>query len=145
VRLAGYLVGLCYQSQLVLGLDGARHLDGLFQDGQVLVVELEEGDILRHLGRYGEDGGLGHGRRGRAEVRERRIDVVGVLDFVHLPLLPRLFGADGEAGPYDALGIDGRDEEDRSGRVHVVEEVAVGQRAAGEVVEEPALSVSLLR
>lgn len=53
-------------------------------------------------------------------------------------------GREREAGPDDAVGVEGRDEEGEAGGGDVVGQVAVGEEAAGEVEEMAALSMGFL-
>lgn len=72
---------------------------------------------------------------------QRRVDLGGVLDLVDVVQLEGLVDGGWKAGPDDIVRIDRGDEEGRFGRLDVVGEVAVGQVAAGEVVEVAALAV----
>lgn len=76
---------------------------------------------------------------------QRRVDLGGVLDLVDVVQLEGLVDGGWKAGPDDIVRIDRGDEEGRFGRLDVVGEVAVGQVAAGEVVEVAALAEGLGR
>jgi hypothetical protein len=100
-------VGLRNHGKLELVLDHPRHLDRLFQYGEVLMVELEEGYLFRDLIWDGEDGRV---RLIGAHAGECRVDVSCVFNFVDVVLGLGLLGGDRQAGPYYALGIDWGDE-----------------------------------
>ena len=141
VSLGADLVGLGHDGQFVFVLDHARDFDGFLEDGKVLVVEFEEGDLVRDLvgdRKYGRALGLL-----AADMGEGGVDIAGVLDLVDVPVLLGLFGGDRQARPDDRLGIDGWDEEGGLVGVHVVHVVAVGEGAAGHVVEVAALAERL--
>lgn len=137
VRRAADFVGLLDERNLVVGLDDAGDLDGLLEDGEILGVILQEGDVVGNLLGDGKDCGLG---AFGAEVREGCVDVVCVLDLVDVVQLEGLLGGGRQTRPYNRLRIDGRDEQRGLGRGYVVDVMAVGQLAAGYVVEEAPLS-----
>ncbi len=130
-------VGFGDEGEFVGGFDNAGGFDGGLEEGKVFAVELEEGDGVGDVVRDGEDGGAGLGGAG---VGEGGVDVGGVFDFVDVVGFEGFGGGDGQAGPDDAVGVDWGDEECGFGGVDVVDYVGVGERAAGEVVEEAALA-----
>ena len=75
---------------------------------------------------------------------EGGVYVRGELDLVDVVLLESFGGAQREAGPDDVFGIDGRDEEGGFVGGNVVNEVAVLELAAGQVIEEATLAGKFL-
>jgi hypothetical protein len=73
-------------------------------------------------------------------VCEGSVEFGGELDFVDVVLREGLVDADGETGPDDIVGVDGRNKEYGFRGLDVVDEIAVGEVAAGEVVEVSALT-----
>lgn len=71
---------------------------------------------------------------------EGSVEFGGELDFVDVVLRKGLVDADGETGPDDIVGVDGRNKECGFRGLDVVDESAVGEVAAGEVVEVSALT-----
>lgn len=129
-------VGLSGESNLEVVLDHTARLDGVLQDTKVLALELEEGDAIQDLTLNREDGLVA-----LAEAHKLGIDVGGVLYMVDIVQLLGFGSADGEAGPDNAIGVDGRDEQGGLGGLEVEDVVAVGEGAAGQVVEVAALSL----
>lgn len=74
---------------------------------------------------------------------EGGVDVCGEGGVVDIVLVDCLGGAQWQAGPDDGLGIDGRDEEGGLARGDVIGVVAVGQVAAGQIVEVSALPIGV--
>lgn len=140
VRNVRHVVGLTDHGNLELVLDHAGDLDGLLQSIKVLVLKLEECDVVRDLFRDRIGRRLGVGL---PKVRQGGVQLRGELDLVDVVLLESLIDAEGETGPDDAFGVDGGDKEDRLGGLDVVDVVAVGEVAAGKVVEESALAIDL--
>ena len=104
-----HVVGLADHGNLELVLDNTGDLNGLLQSIKVLLLELEECDVVRDL------------------VRDRvSCQLRGKLDLVDIVLLEGLVDAEGKTGPDDAIGIDGRNKEDRLGGLDIVDVVAVG-------------------
>lgn len=132
------IVGLSQHGDLVLVLDHARHLDGVLEDVKVLVAELDKGYMVRDLLRDGKGGGLWVFG---AEVGEGSVEFRGQLDLVDFVLREGFVDANGETGPDNVVGVDGRNEEDRFGGLDVVDVVAIGEVAAGEVVKVSSLTV----
>lgn len=135
-----YVVGLADHGNLELVLNHAGDLNGLLQSIKVLLLEFEECDVVRNLVRDRIGCGL---RVGLAEVRQSSVQLRSELDVVDIVLLEGLVDAKREARPDDAIGIDGRNKEDRLGGLDVVDVVAVGEVAPGKVVEESALTIDL--
>lgn len=82
VRQAGDMVGLADHGHLELVLDDARYLNGLLKQRKVLVLEADEGDVVRHLAVYGVYGraGVGIGQMGECRVDlGRQLDLVDVV------------------------------------------------------------------
>ena len=137
VRQAGDVVGLADHGHLELILDDARDFNGLLEQGKVLVLEADEGDVVRHLAVDGVDGRAGGGI---GQVGERRVDLGRQLDLVDVVQPEGVVDGGRQAGPDDVVGVDRGDEERRLGGLDVVGEVAVGEVAAGQVVEVAALA-----
>lgn len=72
---------------------------------------------------------------------QRSVDLGGVLHLVDVVQLESLVDGGWETGPDDIVRVDRGDEEGRLGGLDVVGEVAVGQVAAGEVVEVATLTM----
>ena len=137
MRRPGDLVRLPDKRDLVIILDDPALVDRLLQDLQVLLAELEEGDVLGDLPRDGEDGP----RAVRAEVGEHGVHIRGELDLVDVVLLEGLLRAEGQAGPDNVVRVDGRDEQRGAVGGDVVREVAVSEAVCPcQVVEVSALS-----
>jgi hypothetical protein len=118
-----HVVGLADNGNLELVLDHAGDLNGLLQSIKVLLLELEECDMVRDLVRDRVGCRLGVGS---PEVRESSVQLRGELDLVDIVFLEGLVDAEGKTGPDDAIGIDGRNKEDRLGGLDIVDVVAVG-------------------
>jgi hypothetical protein len=73
-------------------------------------------------------------------VCEGSVEFGGELYFVDVVLREGLVDADGETGPDDIVGVDGRDEECGFRGLDIVYESAVGEIAPSEVVEVSALT-----
>lgn len=118
-----HVVCLADHGNLKLVLDNTRDLNGLLQSIKVLLFKLEECDMVRDLvrDRIGCRFGVG-----LAEVRQSSVQLRSELDLVDVVLLKRLIDAKRETGPDDAIGIDGRNEEDRLGGLDIVDVIAVG-------------------
>lgn len=71
---------------------------------------------------------------------EGSVEFGGELYFVDVVLREGLVDADGETGPDDIVGVDGRDKECGFRGLDIVDEGAVGEVAPGEVVEVSALT-----
>lgn len=138
VRRAGHGVGLADHGHLELVLDDARDLDGGLEQLKVLVIEADEGDVIRHLVM---DGVYCRGGICARQVGERGVDVGGELHLVDVVEPEGVVDGGGQAGPDDIVGVDRGDVERGFGGGDVVGEEAVGEVAAGEVVEVAALSV----
>lgn len=135
---AGYVVGFAKHGDLEFILDDTGNLNSLLEGGKVLVLELDKGDVVGNLAVNGIDGRFGVTV---GEVSQCGVDLGGELDLVDIVQLQHVVDGDGKAGPDDIFGINGRNEEGRLGGLDVVGVVAVCEVAAGEVVEESALSV----
>lgn len=105
-----HVVGLADHGNLELVLDNTGDLNGLLQSIKVLLLELEECDVVRDLVRDRVSCRLGVGP---PEVRQGSVQLRGKLDLVDIVLLEGLVDAEGKTGPDDAIGIDGRNKEDR--------------------------------
>lgn len=70
------------------------------------------------------------------------VDLGGELDLVDVVQLEGVVDGCWQAGPDDIVRVDRGDEERRLGGLDVVGEVAVGQIAAREVVEEATLAIT---
>lgn len=108
VRRAGNGVGLADHGHLELVLDNARDLDGGLEQLKVLVLEADEGDVVRHLVLDGVDGRVGAVAR---EVSERGVDLGGELHLVDVVELEGVVDGGWQTGPDDIVGVDRGDEE----------------------------------
>lgn len=131
------IVGLSGKGNLVVVLDHTAALNGILENAKVLVIELEESDVVENLVLDRKDGGFG----ALAQSRKFGIDVCGVLYIVDIVQLLGLGGADGQTRPDDTIGVDRGDEEGRLVCRKIENVVAVGEGAAGQVVEVAALSL----
>jgi hypothetical protein len=126
------VVSFSQHSDLILVLDHTRHLDGVLENVKVRAAETDEGYMVRDLLRDGKGGGLWVFG---AEVGEGGVEFGGQLDLVDVVLCESFVDANGETGPDNVVGVDGRNEEDGFGGLDVVDEVAIGEVAACEVVK----------
>ncbi len=140
VAQAGDVVGLADHGDLVLVLDDAGDFNGRLDGRDVPVGEASEVDVVGDLAVDGVDGGL---RVGAGDLGEGRVDLGRGADFVDVVLLQGILGGGRQAGPDDVFGVDGGDEEGRLVGLGVVDEVAVGEVAAGEVEKVAALAIGI--
>ncbi len=134
---AGNIVGAADQRDLVLVLDDTGLLNGGLDSLKILGGKGVEGDVVRDLAVDGVDGGLGAGA-GKLLQSGGKLGVG--LDIVDVVQVEGVVDGGGQAGPDDVLGVDGGNEEGGLVGLDVVDEEAVGEVAAGEVVEEAALA-----
>lgn len=133
----GNIVGATDQGDLVLVLDNAGLLDGRLDSLKILGGKGVEGDVVRDLAIDGVEGGLG---ACVGELLQSGGKLSVGLDVVDVVQVEGVVNGGGQAGPDDVLGVDGGDEEGGLVGLDVVDEEAVGEVAAGEVVEEAALA-----
>lgn len=136
VRHGRYMICLANKGHLVLVLEDPRTTDGILEMVEVLVCKFEKGDVVRDLIGNRIDGGIWVAR---AKVSQGGINFGAQLHFVDLKHFEGVIDADGQARPDNIVGVDGRDKQGGLVGLHVVDEVAVGEVAAGEVVEPPSL------
>lgn len=108
VRQAGNAVGLADHGHLELILDDAGDLDGGLEELEILVLEADEGDVVRHLVLDGVDCRVGVCAR---EVGECGVDLGGELHLVDVVELEGVVDGRWQARPDDIVGVDRGDEE----------------------------------
>jgi hypothetical protein len=129
-----YRIRLPRQRNFVFILNSSTFFNSLLEEGEILLVEFEEGDVCRDL--------VGDGPycRGCAFMCEEGSYFVGGADVVYVVFREGFVFGEGKSGPDYAFGLDGGDEKCGFLGEDVVCEVGIWELAAREVIEESSLS-----
>ena len=119
VRTGGDLVRPPDQGHLVVIFDDPAFLDGRLECTQILLVELQKGDVVRNVA---GDGPHDAARRLR-EAHKRAVDLGRVPHLIDVVLPQSVLRRQREAGPDNIFRIDRRDVESQPVRVHLVREI----------------------